>query len=96
MGPNVGPFMLHIYASLAEKERALISDRTKAALAAAKRGCRKLGTAGSVETAARTRAARSEPKAPTGRITGMTFPIGRKASSSYSDERRASAGGCGF
>jgi DNA invertase Pin-like site-specific DNA recombinase len=58
MGPNVDPFMLHIYASLAEKERALI--RTKAALAAAKRGGRKLGTAGSVETAARARAARSE------------------------------------
>ena len=40
MGPNVDPFMLHIYASLAEKERALISERTTAALAAAKRGGR--------------------------------------------------------
>jgi DNA invertase Pin-like site-specific DNA recombinase len=60
MGPNVDPFMLHIYASLAEKERALISEWTKAALAAAKRNGRKLGTAGSVETAARPRAARSE------------------------------------
>jgi DNA invertase Pin-like site-specific DNA recombinase len=30
MGPNVDPFMLHIYASLAEKERDLISERTKA------------------------------------------------------------------
>ena len=27
------PFMLHIYAALAEKERALIADRTRAALA---------------------------------------------------------------
>jgi DNA invertase Pin-like site-specific DNA recombinase len=34
--PDVEPFMLHIYAALAEKERALISARTKAALAAAK------------------------------------------------------------
>ena len=59
MGPHVDPFMLHIYASLAEKERALISERTKAALAAAKRKGRKLGTAGSVETAARASAARS-------------------------------------
>jgi hypothetical protein len=44
----------------AEKERVLISERTKAALAAAKRSGRKLGTAGSVETAARARVARSE------------------------------------
>jgi DNA invertase Pin-like site-specific DNA recombinase len=52
--------MLHIYASLAEKERALISERTKAALAAAKRGGGKDGTADSVQTAARARAVRSE------------------------------------
>jgi DNA invertase Pin-like site-specific DNA recombinase len=60
MGPNVDPFRLHIYASLAEKERALISERTKAALQAAKRKGRKLGTAGSAENAARARTARSE------------------------------------
>src|SRR5271166_6930167 len=36
LGPDVDPFMLHIYAALAEKERVLISTRTKAALAAAK------------------------------------------------------------
>jgi DNA invertase Pin-like site-specific DNA recombinase len=36
LGPDVDPFMLHIYAALAEKERRNISDRTKAALAAAK------------------------------------------------------------
>jgi DNA invertase Pin-like site-specific DNA recombinase len=35
-GPDVDPFMLHIYAAVAEKERALISQRTKAALAAVK------------------------------------------------------------
>ncbi len=38
----------------------LASRLSRAALAAAKRGGRKLGTAGSVETAARARAARSE------------------------------------
>ena len=36
LGKNVDPFMLHIYAALAEKERTLISERTKAALAEAK------------------------------------------------------------
>jgi Resolvase, N terminal domain len=36
LGPDVDPFMLHIYAALAEKERRLISSRTKAALQAAK------------------------------------------------------------
>lgn len=35
-GPDVDPFMLHIYAAIAQKERQLISERTKAALKAAK------------------------------------------------------------
>jgi DNA invertase Pin-like site-specific DNA recombinase len=36
LGSDVDPFVLHLYAALAEKERALISRRTKAGLAAAK------------------------------------------------------------
>lgn len=36
LGPDVDPFVLHLYAALAEKERAMISGRTIAALAAAK------------------------------------------------------------
>ena len=36
LGADADPFMLHLFAALAEKERALISSRTKAALAAAK------------------------------------------------------------
>ena len=36
LGIDADPFMLHLYAALAEKERAMISSRTKAALAAAK------------------------------------------------------------
>ena len=36
LGPDVEPFLLHLYAALAQKERALISQRTKAGLAAAK------------------------------------------------------------
>jgi DNA invertase Pin-like site-specific DNA recombinase len=36
LGIGTDPFMLHIYAALAEKERRMISERTKAALRAAK------------------------------------------------------------
>jgi DNA invertase Pin-like site-specific DNA recombinase len=43
LGPDVEPFLLHLYAALAEKERALISQRTKAALAAAKARGQSLG-----------------------------------------------------
>jgi DNA invertase Pin-like site-specific DNA recombinase len=32
LGADADPFMLHLYAALAEKERRLISERTKAAL----------------------------------------------------------------
>ena len=35
-GSDVDPFVLHLFAALAQKERALISDRTKAALSRAK------------------------------------------------------------
>ena len=43
LGPDIDPFMLHIYAALAEKERRNISIRTKQALAAAKARCVQLG-----------------------------------------------------
>lgn len=36
LGKDADPFMLHLYAALSEKERTLISERTRAALAAAK------------------------------------------------------------
>jgi DNA invertase Pin-like site-specific DNA recombinase len=41
--PDADPFILHIYAALAEKERSLISRRTKEALASAKARGVKLG-----------------------------------------------------
>lgn len=43
LGAEAEPFMLHIYAALAEKERALISERTRAALAHKKIQGKKLG-----------------------------------------------------
>ena len=36
LGADADPFMIHVYAALAEKERAMIADRTRAALAAKK------------------------------------------------------------
>jgi DNA invertase Pin-like site-specific DNA recombinase len=49
LGADVDPFVLHLFAALAQKERALISQRTKLGLQAAKRRGVKLGgwTAGS-------------------------------------------------
>jgi DNA invertase Pin-like site-specific DNA recombinase len=43
LGRQPDPFVLHLYAALAEKERALISERTKAGLRAAKRRGVRLG-----------------------------------------------------
>jgi DNA invertase Pin-like site-specific DNA recombinase len=43
LGRDADPFMLHLYAALAEKERRLISERTKAALAAKKAAGASLG-----------------------------------------------------
>jgi DNA invertase Pin-like site-specific DNA recombinase len=43
LGVNADPFMLHIYAAVAEKERRMIGERTKNALAAAKARGVKLG-----------------------------------------------------
>jgi DNA invertase Pin-like site-specific DNA recombinase len=45
LGRDCDPFMLHVYAALAEKERRLIAARTKAALQAAKQRGAKLGLA---------------------------------------------------
>src|SRR5262245_4589826 len=45
LGADTDPFLLHVYAALAEKERRLISERTKAGLAAARKRGVKLGGA---------------------------------------------------
>src|SRR5437667_10780091 len=51
LGRDADPFMLHLYAALAEKERRLISERTKAALSAKKAHGRKLGNPRNIESA---------------------------------------------
>ncbi|RWO18007.1 MAG: recombinase family protein [Mesorhizobium sp.] len=56
LGADADPFMLHLYAALAEKERRLISERTKAALASRKTTGMKLGNpTNTAEAAARGR-----------------------------------------
>jgi DNA invertase Pin-like site-specific DNA recombinase len=57
LGRNVDPFMLHLYAALAEQERTVISERTKAALKAAKARGVQLGKHGRVIAAANKAAA---------------------------------------
>jgi DNA invertase Pin-like site-specific DNA recombinase len=52
LGADCDPFMLHIYAALAEKERALISERTKAALARRKAQGVRLGNPTNLQAAA--------------------------------------------
>ncbi len=52
LGADADPFMLHIYAALTEKERRLISERTKAALAARKAQGARLGNRSNATEAA--------------------------------------------
>jgi DNA invertase Pin-like site-specific DNA recombinase len=53
LGRDADPFMLHLYAALAEKERRLISERTKAALAAKRAAGARLGNPVNASEAAR-------------------------------------------
>ena len=56
LGADADPFMLHLYAALAEKERRLISERTRAALSSRKTQGAKLGNpTNSAEAAAKGR-----------------------------------------
>jgi DNA invertase Pin-like site-specific DNA recombinase len=57
LGTDADPFMLHLYAALAEKERRMIAARTKEALAAAKARGVKLGGTNAKSLAFQTEAA---------------------------------------
>lgn len=63
LGADVDPFMLHIYAALAEKERRMISERTRAALAARKRQGALLGNPTNLDVAGRAGAAATAKQA---------------------------------
>src|SRR3954469_22206564 len=52
LGVDADPFMLHLYAALAEKERRLIGERTRSALAARKAQGARLGNPRNAATAA--------------------------------------------
>jgi DNA invertase Pin-like site-specific DNA recombinase len=51
LGADADPFMLHLYAVLAEKERRLISERTRAALAAKRASGTRLGNPTNIQNA---------------------------------------------
>jgi DNA invertase Pin-like site-specific DNA recombinase len=57
LGADADPFMLHIYAAFAERERAMISARTKAGLAVRKAQGVKLGNPRAAEAAVKAQAA---------------------------------------
>jgi DNA invertase Pin-like site-specific DNA recombinase len=88
LGPEVDPFMIHIYAALAEKERALISQRTSAALKAAKARGVRLGNPNIAKAQA---AGAASVKAEADRFAANVLPIIREAQTAGATSLRAIA-----
>lgn len=63
LGADADPFMLHVYAALAEKERAMIAARTKAALQQKKAAGAKLGNRTNLADASKAGAASNAKEA---------------------------------
>jgi DNA invertase Pin-like site-specific DNA recombinase len=72
LGRDADPFMLHLYAALAEKERALISQRTRAALAMKKAQGFKLGNPRAAMAA---KAAQAAHRASADRFAANVLPV---------------------
>ncbi|MBO9400722.1 recombinase family protein [Shimia sp. R9_3] len=72
--PNADNFQLHIYAALAEQERAFISERTKAALSEAKARGTKLGGLRD-KTMKRNDAVKANARARAEKVAGLIIPL---------------------
>jgi DNA invertase Pin-like site-specific DNA recombinase len=88
LGPDVDPFVLHLYAALAEKERTLISQRTKAALKAAKARGVRLGNPQIKKAQA---AGNARVKAEADRFAANVLPVIREAQRAGATSLRAIA-----
>src|SRR6516225_6405948 len=89
LGTDADPFMLHLYA---EKERALISTRTKAALAAKKAAGAKLGNPRAAEAAVKAHAAN---RAAADQFAANVLPIVRAIQASGLTTLRGHNRSCG-
>src|SRR5262249_19731169 len=89
LGPDVDPFVLHLFAAVAERERALISRRTKEALAIARERGVKLGNPRYEATIGRAHAAR---RAGADRFAANVLPIVREIQASGATTLAAIAG----
>jgi len=88
LGRDVDPFMIHIYAALAEKERVLISQRTTAALKAAKARGVKLGNPQIAKAQA---IGTARVKADADRFAANVLPVIREAQKAGASSLRAIA-----
>jgi DNA invertase Pin-like site-specific DNA recombinase len=89
LGADVDPFMMHIYAALAEKERRLISERTRAALARKKAQGASLGNRTNLAEAQEKGAASNRAAAEA--FAGNVLPLVRQIEASGIDSYRGIA-----
>jgi DNA invertase Pin-like site-specific DNA recombinase len=90
LGPEVEPFMLHIYAAVAEQERRMISERTRVALAQKKAAGAVLGNR--VNLAEASLKGNAANRAAAEAFAGNVLPIVREIQASGARTLRAIAG----